>query len=175
MSVLFQRQLATYASYHRHPKNRLTHFFGIPLIVLAILIPLALVDVWFGTVALSGAWIVAAAAVIGWIALDAMVGLAMLVVVIPMVLVANWTADAGGTTGAWIAFAVLFAGGWALQILGHAVYEGRRPALVDNLFQAFIGPMFIMAEALMALGLRRDLASCMAESTQPVDLQARHI
>jgi len=31
------------------------------------------------------------------------------------------------------------------------------PALVDNLFQAFIGPMFIMAEVLMALGFKRDL------------------
>jgi uncharacterized membrane protein YGL010W len=43
------------------------------------------------------------------------------------------------------------------QFLGHA-FEGRRPALMDNLFQAFIGPMFIMAEFLMMLGLRRDLA-----------------
>ena len=35
--------------------------------------------------------------------------------------------------------------------------EGRRPWLTDNLFQAFIGPMFLMAEALIALGLKQDL------------------
>ena len=62
-----------------------------------------------------------------------------------------------GADGAWIVFAVFFVGGWIFQFVGH-VFEGRRPALMDNLFQAFIGPMFIMAEALMALGLRRDLA-----------------
>ncbi len=157
MSTLFERQLATYASYHRHPKNRLTHFFGIPAIVFAILVPVALWDVWFGTVGLSAAWIVAALAALGWIALDRTIGLAMLVVLIPMVLAANWIAYAYGPVGAWATFAVLFIGGWILQILGHVAYEGRRPALVDNLFQAFIGPMFIMAEALMALGLRRDL------------------
>jgi uncharacterized membrane protein YGL010W len=37
------------------------------------------------------------------------------------------------------------------------VWEGRRPALVDNLFQAFIGPMFIMAEVVMALGMKQEL------------------
>ena len=49
----------------------------------------------------------------------------------------------GGAT-TWIVFAIFFVGGWVFQ-LGHA-WEGRRPALADNLFQAFIGPMFIMAE-----------------------------
>ena len=44
-----------------------------------------------------------------------------------------------------------------LAAYGHA-FEGRRPALADNLFQAFIGPMFIMTEVLMMLGFRRDLA-----------------
>ncbi len=56
----------------------------------------------------------------------------------------------------WIVFAVLFVGGWALQLWGH-VYEGRRPALLSNLFQALIGPMFLVAEMFFALGLRRDL------------------
>jgi uncharacterized membrane protein YGL010W len=45
---------------------------------------------------------------------------------------------------------------FARQLVGH-VWEGRRPALADNLFQAFIGPMFIMAEVLMALGLKQEL------------------
>jgi uncharacterized membrane protein YGL010W len=57
---------------------------------------------------------------------------------------------------AWIVFAVFFVGGWVFQLVGH-VWEGRRPALVDNLFQAFIGPMFIMAEVMMALGWKQEL------------------
>ena len=54
---------------------------------------------------------------------------------------------------------VLFVVGWALQILGHAKYEHRRPALVDNPVHLLIEPMFIMAKLLVALGLRRDLAA----------------
>jgi uncharacterized membrane protein YGL010W len=54
----------------------------------------------------------------------------------------------------WIAFALAFVGGWVFQLVGH-VFEGKRPALVDNLFQALIGPMFLMAEIFVWLGLRR--------------------
>ena len=52
--------------------------------------------------------------------------------------------------------AALFVGGWALQLLGH-VYEGRRPAFLSNLFQALIGPMFLVAEIFFALGWRPGL------------------
>jgi len=54
----------------------------------------------------------------------------------------------------WTVFALAFVGGWAFQLVGH-VFEGKRPALVDNLFQALIGPMFLMAEVFVWLGLRR--------------------
>jgi uncharacterized membrane protein YGL010W len=40
---------------------------------------------------------------------------------------------------AW--FLALFIVGWALQLWGH-VYEGRKPALVDNLFQVSSRPSF---------------------------------
>jgi uncharacterized membrane protein YGL010W len=152
MPSLFARQLATYASYHRDARNRATHFIGIPAIVFAILLPLALVRAG----GISGAMFVAAMALAGWIALDRVVGLAMAVVLLPMLVVAECIARAYGSATVWILFAVFFVGGWAFQLVGHA-WEGRRPALADNLFQAFIGPMFLMAEVLMALGLKQDL------------------
>jgi uncharacterized membrane protein YGL010W len=151
LDSLFARQLATYASYHRDARNRATHFIGIPAIVFSILVPLALLHV----AGISAAMLVALAAVIGWMALDRIIGLAMLVMMVPMLLIAEWVAGFGGAT-AWTVFAIFFVGGWAFQLVGH-VWEGRRPALADNLFQAFIGPMFIMAEVLMALGLKQEL------------------
>ncbi len=71
----------------------------------------------------------------------------------------------GSTPSVWLAFAVLFVGGWMLQFLGHH-YEGRRPALLDNLFQGFIGPMFLVAEITVAMGRRTDLARALAETTR---------
>src|SRR5437016_5645452 len=130
---LFRRELATYASYHRDARNRATHFVGIPAIVFALLVPLAL---WrfrlFGLDA-SAAWIIAVLALAGWIALDAAIGFAMVVVIAPMLILAEWIAKSFGTTTVWIVFALLFVGGWIFQLIGH-VWEGRRPALVDNLF-----------------------------------------
>jgi uncharacterized membrane protein YGL010W len=151
MNTFFGRQLAIYASYHRDGRNCATHFIGIPAIVFSILVPLALARVG----GVSAAVIVALIALIGWIALDRVIGLAMAVMIVPMLFIADWIAGYGSGT-AWIVFALFFIGGWIFQLVGH-VWEGRRPALTDNLFQAFIGPMFIMAEVLMTLGLKRDL------------------
>ena len=151
----FAQQLATYAAYHRDARNRATHFIGIPAIVFSLLVPLALWPLSLFGLDASAAWVVAILAVAGWIALDVTIGLAMAVVMLPLLLIAEWVAGFGSAT-AWIVFAVFFVGGWIFQLVGH-VWEGRRPALADNLFQAFIGPMFIMAEALMALGLKQDL------------------
>lgn len=152
MPNLFARQLATYASYHRDARNRATHLIGIPAIVFAILLPLALLRAG----GISSAMVVAALALGGWIALDRIVGLAMAVLLLPMLVVVEWIARTYSSVTVWVLFAVFFVGGWAFQLVGHA-WEDRRPALADNLFQAFIGPMFLMAEVLMALGLKQDL------------------
>ncbi len=49
-------------------------------------------------------------------------------------------------------FAACLALGIALQIIGHLI-ERKRPALVDNFFQAvFTAPLFLLAEALSGLG-----------------------
>ncbi len=152
MDSFFAHQLATYASYHHDERNRATHFIGIPAIVFSILLPLALVR----DSGVSAAMFVALLAVLGWIALDRLIGLALLVVMLPMLVVAEWIARTMSAGTVWILFAIFFVGGWIFQLIGH-LWEGRRPALTDNLFQAFIGPMFIMAEVLMALGLKREL------------------
>jgi|KBSSwiStaDraftv2_1062776.scaffolds.fasta_scaffold23638_2 uncharacterized membrane protein YGL010W len=152
----FIRQLTTYASYHRHPRNRGTHFIGIPAIVFAILCAVALWHPRVLGLPVSGAWVVGVVAFLGWLALDVGIGLAMLAMLVPMILAANWIVASGGLVAAWAVFAIFFVFGWIFQIVGH-MWEGKRPALLDNLFQAFIGPMFIVAEILIMLGLRPDL------------------
>src|SRR5437868_15499959 len=84
----FARQLAMYASYHRDARNRATHFVGIPAIVFALLAALALWRFPLFGLDVSAAWVLAALAVAGWIALDAIIGLAMLVVMLPLLVAA---------------------------------------------------------------------------------------
>jgi uncharacterized membrane protein YGL010W len=160
---LFRRQLACYAAVHRSGRNKATHFVGIPLIVFSLLLILSLWRVHPGGREVSMALVVAIVAVLGWMALDLGIGLIMAALMAPTWYGAEALAGALGPSSAVVAFLVLFVGGWALQFLGHH-YEGKRPALLDNIFQGFIGPMFLVAETLVASGYRADLAAIMGEA-----------
>lgn len=47
---------------------------------------------------------------------------------------------------------------WILQFIGHGKYEGRKPALLDNLVQAlFLAPLFVWYEILFKLGFYKRL------------------
>jgi uncharacterized membrane protein YGL010W len=53
---------------------------------------------------------------------------------------------------------VVHIGCWIAQFVGHGLFEGRAPALLDNLVQAiFLAPMFVWLEMLFMLGYRREL------------------
>src|SRR5437762_997570 len=143
-----EEQMATYAAYHQDARNKATHFIGVPVIVLSLFIPLA----WLRIDAVSAAMIAAAALAVYYLVLDLALGLAMLVVLAVLAWLGERIAMQGAVAG-WTWFGVLFVGGWILQLVGH-VYEGRRPALADNLFQIFVAPIFLAAEAFFALGYK---------------------
>lgn len=47
---------------------------------------------------------------------------------------------------------------WIAQFVGHGKFEGRAPALFDNIVQAFVlAPFFVFFEGLFALGYRPEL------------------
>ncbi|KAF1954159.1 DUF962-domain-containing protein [Byssothecium circinans] len=47
---------------------------------------------------------------------------------------------------------------WILQFIGHGKFEGRKPALLDNLVQAlFLAPLFVWYEVLFKLGFYKGL------------------
>jgi uncharacterized membrane protein YGL010W len=144
------RQMSTYAAYHRNRWNRLTHFVGVPAIVFAILIPMARVPLG-GDITLAHVFVAVVLAC--YFALDVPIALAAAVAV-GALLAAAVAAAASGAGWTW--FAVFFAGGWIFQLVGHG-FEGRRPALADNIWQIFVAPIFLVAELFFALGFRRDL------------------
>jgi uncharacterized membrane protein YGL010W len=148
-------QMAFYAAYHQDGRNKATHFVGVPMIMLALFIPLAWLRFEIGGVGVTAAMLFAGVVLLYYFALDFPLGLAMLAVTGLLV----WAADAIASLGAlqgWAWFAVLFVGGWILQLAGH-VCEGRRPALADNLFQVFVAPIFLCAELFFALGYKPQL------------------
>lgn len=150
-----EEQMAFYAAYHQDARNKATHFIGVPAIMLSLFIPLAWLRIELGGVAISAAMLFAAAVLVYYFLLDVPLALAMLLITGILVWAGERIAEQGTAQG-WIWFGVLFVGGWILQLVGH-VFEGRKPALTDNLFQIFVAPIFLVAEVFFALGLKRDV------------------
>ncbi len=144
-------QLTHYASYHRDKRNIATHFIGVPMIVVGTQgflskIGMGPLNLGVGATAALAAYYrkldpsygtAMAAALGGTLALGS------LLAALPLPL---WAASTG----------TLFVGGWAIQFLGHKL-EGKKPAFMDDIVGLAIGPLFLAAEAAMALGFSKEL------------------
>jgi len=147
--------LASYGSYHRDPRNRRTHYFGVPVIIYAVLVPLALAAQTVLGTTLRLDRIVVAVAAVGYILLDVGLGFSLALALALLAAAAEATSALGVTAALAVAVAAFFLG-WALQLLGHRL-EGNRPALLTNLAQIFVAPLFLAAELGFSLGLRASL------------------
>lgn len=159
------RHLSTYALYHRDRRNIATHFVGIPMIVAGIQALLARVAIDAGGVPLSVALAASIAATLWYLALDLRYGLAMAGFLGATLAGGAWLA--AQSTALWLAgSAILFVGGWVIQFIGHA-FEGKKPAFVDDLVGLLVGPLFIVAEAGFALGLRTPVREAIEAKAGP--------
>ena len=148
-------QMSFYAAYHQDARNKVSHFIGVPAIVLGVMVALAWLRMDISGTTISGAMIVTAILLAYYVFLDMPLGIAMAVVFAALLYLSEVIAALPIKEGAaW--FFVLFAGGWVVQLIGH-VFEGRKPALVDNLFQIFVAPIFLCAELFFALGYKPKL------------------
>ena len=150
-----EQQLGKYAEYHRDPRNIATHFAGVPMIMFAVVILLSRPVLFEAGLPVTVALIAALAAGTYYIRLHRPTGLMMAVVLVLMLYVAHRIA--GMQTATWLGWGVgLFVLGWIIQAVGH-VFEGRKPAFMDDLFGLIIGPHFVLCEALFSLGLFPEL------------------
>ena len=163
-------QMSFYAAYHQDARNKATHFVGVPMIVFSLMIPLGWLRTDIGGFPLSAALVVTSILLLYYLVLDVPLGLAMGAVFAVMLWGAEPLSQAPFMASlAW--FAMLFAAGWALQLWGH-VYEGRKPALVDNLFQIFVAPIFLAAEVFFALGYKPRLHEAVQRRAMQMRAQA---
>ncbi len=132
--------LADYGDAHRAPGNVRCHAIGITLIVFGVLSMLHALPIagW-----LTGSEVVAAAAAVWYLRLDAVLGLAMLA--------AEALLDAlARIVGDWRVGVAAFAVGWIFQGIGHAVYEKNSPAFRRNLVHLLVGPAFLVHKLVRA-------------------------
>ena len=144
-------QLATYATYHRDPRNIATHFIGVPIIVLSVFILLSGFSVDLLGIAVTPALVVFLLSSLFYFKLSLVYGMAMFVIHGALLLVAGYFATM--STVAWLGAGVgIFVVGWVIQFVGH-YFEGRKPAFVDDIIGLAIGPLFVVAELGFLIGL----------------------
>jgi len=140
-----RRLFDDYASAHRTAGNRICHAVGIPLIVFSSV--LALATVRLGSSVTAAEPVIAVVSAVE-LALDPVPAAIFLVFSAGCDVAGRMLTASIGTAGALLVAASLFVAGWILQLVGHAVFEGNRPAFARNLRHLLIGPLWISRKAI---------------------------
>jgi uncharacterized membrane protein YGL010W len=133
-----KRYYVDYGKFHQTKGNNLSHVIGVPIIVMAVLGLLnkvALCSYSFHGVNVSPALFLVAAGMVVYLSLDLWLGLSMLVSLGILYYL--------GTLFSAPVLAALFVIGWAIQFIGHAVWEKKQPAFFKSLMHLLMGPVFI--------------------------------
>ena len=148
-------QLTQYAYYHQDQRNIHTHFVGVPMILLAVVILMSRLQMAVGDAVISLAMVAAVLTTVFYLRLDLRFGVVMGLILAVMVVAGQWLAAQSATL--WLASGVgLFVVGWVIQFVGH-YYEGKKPAFVDDIVGLLIGPLFVAAELGFLMHLRLEL------------------
>jgi uncharacterized membrane protein YGL010W len=157
--------MVQYAHYHRDRRNIATHLVGIPLIVLSIGMLLALVSMDIAGQPVTLAALLWLFSTLWYLTRgNLLLGLATSAVNGALIALAH-TPEAAAGWGlnliwevAWFPGLAVFVIGWIIQFVGH-IYEGRKPAFVDDVVGLLVGPMFVVGEVLMMAGMLRNMHS----------------
>jgi uncharacterized membrane protein YGL010W len=140
----------------------MTHFIGVPLVVLSLLIALGWVRIglpFSGTFGpsydLSLAMVFMALVTIWYLKVDLKLALVQFPFSLVLLVLGDFIATLPWSLSL-TTFVGVFVLGWFFQLLGHYI-EGNRPALRDNFLQIFNAPLFLAAEMLFALGFYQGL------------------
>ena len=119
-----QRALVDFGSAHTVRANRVCHAVGLPAIAGAVLGALAHLQFAVGDHTIDAALVVLA----GTFVLDAVLNVRIAV----GVAVAGAVLYLAARPLPWAALGALYAAGWALQLVGHRVFESNAPAFTQN-------------------------------------------
>ncbi len=181
LNTRFKQSFAFYSAYHRHPVNKLIHCVSIPLIVWTVLGfagyytiagPASKDIVLRAAFRLTPGTIVAGSYWLFYLCSDFLIGLGILPFIALLYL--SSTAFVGlvplNTSLPILLFVHIVS--WVIQFLGHGLWEKRKPALMESLWQAFLmAPLFVFVEFLFWLGWNPAFESeieALAENYMPI-------
>ena len=177
-----EKQFVFYASYHNHWVNVAIHLLCIwPILATLVLMlqytpvvgptPEAIASLPFGGfVKLNAALLLVFIYVVCYPLMDPVAGtLGSALVSVIYVLTSKAVSDGVMVNGlpVWQVALGIHVAAWILQFIGHGVFEGRAPALLDSADQAFLtAPLFVLLEVLFFFGYRKDFYAKMMKQVE---------
>ncbi|KAK4460812.1 hypothetical protein QBC42DRAFT_101135 [Cladorrhinum samala] len=165
MSLDLEKQLTFYGAYHHNQVNIIIHMVCVPLILftafeLATNVgPFFTLPSWLQIPYLEPNLGTFAAMMWGglYLLLEPVAGGVLAIICLASAAVGNYLRLQAPTSTNQTSTALHIVC-WLLQFVGHGKFEGRAPALLDNIFQAvFLAPLFVWLELLFMVGYRPEL------------------
>jgi len=174
MALNLEKQLRFYGAYHHDPVNIAIHVVGVPVILWTTFLlgtnTPALIklphSITVPYLELNAGTIFCLCYCALYVLLEPVAGTALSAILLAGTAFGKYlTMTHGMTANFWAAGA--FVASWVAQFMGHGMFEGRAPALLDNIFQAFfLAPLFVWLEILFAFGYRPGLKNRVEKMVQ---------
>ncbi|KUI66969.1 hypothetical protein VM1G_02004 [Cytospora mali] len=165
MSLDLEKQLVFYGSYHNNVVNIGVHMVCVPIILMTSFLLAANSGILIQTPAwLTLEYLPLNMCTIGsiiwggfYVLMEPVAGTLLGGICLGMAAADNFFYSIDPKTSTIVAGGI-FAVAWILQFIGHGKFEGRAPALLDNLTQALLlAPLFVWLELLFYFGYRKEL------------------
>jgi uncharacterized membrane protein YGL010W len=165
-----EEHLTQYAKYHRDPRNIMTHLVGVPMIVLSIILLLSK-TLFTAGIPFSISLILIVVSSLYYLKLHLLLGVSM----VAYMVLAYWVSSLIRVQfeNVWVFIAIgLFVVGWIIQFWGH-MFEGKKPAFVDDLMGLLIGPVFVLAECFFMVGGLKSLQKEIEQGAGIVEIRGK--
>lgn len=155
--------LSAYYQHHQKSANRMAHYVGLPLLILAALIFLGWIHLGVPNVMNTNfAWLASLALVIYYFFIDWQFALATFVGLFAMNFIASFISQPAPSLFGVITFFVCAITGLILIFIGHYL-EGDHAELKTLAKLGLSAPLFLVAEIFFALGIRPELKAQVAK------------
>jgi uncharacterized membrane protein YGL010W len=153
----FIEQIQCYAAHHQNPKTRCTHWIGVPLIILSLMILLGFVKIIIPEVFKTTlAFLTTIGLLVYYFRLNWLLALGLTPLMFFLLWVSSLFSSGGPSKWGIIVFLITFIVGWGIQIYGHYI-ANEKPAFLEHICQALIAPLYLMAELFFMAGLMSSL------------------
>ena len=147
--------LDEYSYYHKNNKNKIIHWFCIPLIMFSLFGLLSLIkfDLTILGISLDLSHISILAASYFYLRLSIKISIGLIVFISPLIFIINIMNNLNSTKILFCTYLSIFIISWVFQFIGHKI-EGKKPAFAKDMKFLLIGPAWMIAFLYKKLKIR---------------------